>query len=112
MTAINTLTITDRAQSELVKIAQEDTSVGNHGIRIQIQKGGCSGLTYKINFGEKELDDTILNLNEVEVYLDPKSNDYLKGVYLDYQSGFSGRGFVFDNPQAVKTCSCGDSFKI
>lgn len=112
MPNLSTLTITDRAQSELHKIMHEENAIEKNGIRIQIQQGGCSGLVYKINFGEPGTEDTVLKLKGIEVYIDPKSNDYLKGVYLDYQSGFSGRGFVFDNPQAVKTCSCGDSFKI
>lgn len=84
----------------------------NIGLRLGIKGGGCSGLSYILDFTQEEKGDTVLDFDEFKVFLDRKSTIYLSGIRLDHQSGLSGRGFVLENPMAVNTCGCGESFSI
>ena len=74
--------------------------------------GGCSGLSYKIDFGEQKENDRVISFNHFNVFIDPKSSIYLRGVTLDYQDGLNGKGFIFTNPNATNTCGCGESFSV
>jgi iron-sulfur cluster assembly protein len=78
-----------------------------------VKGGGCSGLSYVLAFDEKAGEnDKVLELNGLTVFIDPKSLFYLSGTVLDFSDGLNGKGFVFNNPQATKTCGCGSSFGI
>ena len=81
-------------------------------MRVGVIGGGCSGLSYKIDFGEEKANDRIFAFADFNVYVDPKSSIYLKGVILDYQDGLNGKGFVLKNPNASNTCGCGESFSV
>ena len=82
------------------------------GLRLGIKGGGCSGLSYVIEFTEEKKDDTVVEYPDFSVFLDPKSTLYLKGILLDFQDGLTGKGFVFSNPLASNTCGCGESFSL
>ena len=81
------------------------------GLRLGVQGGGCSGLSYLIRFEKQERPtDQVLEFDGVKVFVDPKSLLYLDGMTLDYKESLMQSGFVFDNPNAKKSCGCGTSF--
>ena len=104
--------ITERAQQEIRAIFEREHPRGNVGLRLGVIGGGCSGLSYEMEFSERRDDDTVIACDGFEVLLDPKSTIYLKGITLDFQDGLQGRGFVFANPNATNTCGCGESFSV
>jgi iron-sulfur cluster assembly protein len=105
------ITITEKAASEILSIVKENEIPVDYGLRIGVKGGGCSGLTYSLGFdAEKRDSDEVLHLHGIKVYIDAKSMFYLTGTELDYTDGLSGKGFVFNNPNAVRTCGCGSSF--
>ena len=106
------VTITEKAQSQIAQIINGTQGKKPEGLRLGVIGGGCSGLSYKIDFGEKKENDRVLKLTVFDVFIDPKSSIYLRGVTLDYQDGLSGKGFVFTNPNATNTCGCGESFSV
>jgi iron-sulfur cluster assembly protein len=104
--------VTDKA---LVKVrgamAKEGVSPEQGGLRLGVQGGGCSGLSYNIRFDTQPRErDRIFQFDDVRVFVDPKSFIYLHGMILDYQETLMQQGFVFVNPQATKSCGCGTSF--
>ena len=105
------VSITEKAKNQILKIFTEDKK-DSDGLRLAVVGGGCSGLSYKIEFGEKKDNDNIQSYTDFCVMIDPKSSIYLKGVVLDYQDGLNGKGFVFNNPTAKNTCGCGESFSV
>jgi iron-sulfur cluster assembly protein len=107
------INITDKAIAEVKKIMEENSIPGEYGLRVGIKGGGCSGLTYTLGFdGEERPGDNIIEKDGVKVYIDMKSNLYLAGTELDFTDGLNGRGFVFNNPNAKRTCGCGSSFGV
>ncbi|MGH7774729.1 MAG: HesB/IscA family protein [Candidatus Binatia bacterium] len=83
----------------------------DHGLRVTVAGGGCSGFSYGLDFEkEKRPNDTILEMEGLKVYMDEQSKKYLKGTVIDYVSGLHGAGFKFINPNATGTCGCGTSF--
>lgn len=106
------IAMTERARREVTKIFEDEQSGTDVGLRISVQSGGCSGLSYEMDFSPKNDGDVVVNLESIEVYLDAKSSVYLRGTTIDYEGGLRGKGFVFSNPNASKTCSCGDSFGV
>jgi len=81
------------------------------GLRLGVLGGGCSGLSYQFKFDRKPRPtDRVLNFDDVEVYIDPKSMVFLEGMTLDWKDSLIHSGFVFDNPHAKKSCGCGTSF--
>ena len=92
-------------------MAKEGTSPEQGGLRLGVQGGGCSGLSYNIRFDTQPRErDRIFQFSDVRVFVDPKSFIYLHGMTLDYQETLMQQGFVFVNPQASKSCGCGTSF--
>jgi iron-sulfur cluster assembly protein len=104
--------ITERAQQEIRAIFDHNKPESGVGLRLCVIGGGCSGLSYEMDFSERRERDNVLQFEGFQVLLDPKSAIYLKGVTLDYQDGLKGKGFVFRNPNATNTCGCGESFSI
>jgi iron-sulfur cluster assembly protein len=104
------ITLTPRAADEVKKIIAQENN-GALALRVGVQGGGCSGLTYFLAL-EKEArpDDKILEAGGVKVYLDSKSALYLTDTELDFTDGLQGSGFTFKNPNAQRTCGCGHSF--
>jgi iron-sulfur cluster assembly protein len=85
----------------------------SYGLRVGVKGGGCSGFSYTLGFDAEAKDgDTTIEDNEVKLFIDGKSLFYLSGTELDFSDGLNGKGFVFSNPNATKTCGCGDSFGV
>jgi iron-sulfur cluster assembly protein len=107
------ITITEKARNEILRIMQSNSIPENFGLRVGVKGGGCSGLTYTINFDENQKDgDTIIESDNVKLFVDGKSLFYLMGTQLDFSDGLNGKGFLFNNPNATKTCGCGESFGV
>jgi len=104
--------ITEKALARVrAALAKENISPAEGGLRLGVQGGGCSGLSYVIRFetGPAER-DRIFQFGDVRVFIDPKSFIYLHGMVLDYEETLMRQGFVFNNPNAQKSCGCGSSF--
>lgn len=112
MSNLDIVKITDKAQDQIRVIFSKDSAAKDEGLRLAVIGGGCSGLQYKIEFSPKKDKDNVLVYDGFEVFIDPKSSIYLKGIVLDFKDGLNGKGFVFDNPNAKNTCGCGESFSI
>ena len=96
---------------EMVKKALEEEGLSDHGLRIAVHGGGCSGLQYALDFSnESRPGDTIFEVDGLTIYVDLASMQYLKDAEIDYVSGLNGTGFKFHNPNAQRTCGCGHSF--
>jgi iron-sulfur cluster assembly protein len=92
-------------------MAKESISPTEGGLRLGVQGGGCSGLSYNIRFDTQPRErDRIFQFDDVRVFVDPKSFIYLHGMILDYQETLMQQGFVFVNPNSTKSCGCGSSF--
>ncbi len=82
-------------------------------VRVGVKSGGCSGLSYELTFDKQQQeDDKIFEDNDVKIVVDKKSFLYLIGTTLEYSGGLNGAGFVFNNPNAQRTCGCGESFSL
>ncbi len=104
--------VTEKAIAKIRSVmAKEGISPEQGGLRLGVQGGGCSGLSYNIRFDTQARErDHIFQFGDVRVFVDPKSFIYLHGMTLDYQETLMHQGFVFVNPQATKSCGCGTSF--
>ena len=104
--------VTEKALAKVRSaMAKEGISPEQGGLRLGVQGGGCSGLSYNIRFDTQPRErDRIFQFDDVRVFVDPKSFIYLHGMILDYQETLMQQGFVFVNPQATKSCGCGTSF--
>jgi len=107
------IVLTERAAAEVKRIKTEQNYTDAVALRVQIQGGGCSGFSYNLGLDESydEKNDSKSEHHGVAVVVDKKSALYLDGTTLDFQDEISGRGFKFENPNAVKTCGCGSSFQ-
>ncbi len=104
--------VTERALKRIrVAMAKEGVSPAEGGLRLGIQGGGCSGLSYNIRFDSQPRDrDRIYEFDDIRVFVDPKSFLYLHGMVLDYEETLMRQGFNFINPHSTKSCGCGSSF--
>ncbi|HET7205505.1 MAG TPA: iron-sulfur cluster assembly accessory protein [Terriglobales bacterium] len=104
--------VTEKAIAKIrVAMQKEGISPEQGGLRLGVQGGGCSGLSYNIRFDTQARErDRIFQFTDVRVFVDPKSFIYLHGMTLDYQETLMQQGFVFVNPNASKACGCGTSF--
>jgi iron-sulfur cluster assembly protein len=103
--------VSEKAAIEIRRIMTENKVPDEYGLRVGVKGGGCSGLTYSLGFdAETREGDTIINQSDIKLYIDGKSLFYLMGTQLDFSDGLNGKGFVFNNPNASKTCGCGESF--
>lgn len=104
--------VTESARKQAIRL-MEDSGVPNSFIRVGVQGGGCSGLSYELKFDTvEEEDDKSFEDNGVKVVVNKKSFLYLVGTTLDFSGGLNGKGFIFVNPNADRTCGCGESFSI
>ncbi|MFN0207460.1 MAG: HesB/IscA family protein, partial [Planctomycetota bacterium] len=107
------VTVTEKAAKEVHRIVDEQKLPGGTGLRLGVQGGGCSGFSYKLAFETMKAPlDWEGESSGIKIYIDPKSFLYLAGIELDFQDSLMGRGFVFNNPNAKKTCGCGESFTV
>ncbi|OJJ22780.1 heme biosynthesis protein HemY [marine bacterium AO1-C] len=105
--------ITERAKDKIIELRQKDGLTNNHNIRVAVKGGGCSGLMYDLNFdAEVKEKDEIFEDKDVKILVDKKSLLYLLGTTLDFTDGLNGKGFHFVNPNASRTCGCGESFAV
>ena len=104
--------LTDKAIAQVKNIFAQESKGPEYGLRLGVVGGGCSGLSYNIDFDTKNEKDNVLTFGDVSVFIDLKSSIYLKGVILDFKDGLNGKGFVFVNPNAANTCGCGESFSV
>jgi iron-sulfur cluster assembly protein len=111
-TAMDIIELTEAARGEVRRLLDRETGEGL-GLRLAVAGGGCSGLSYRVEFTRQEPGDHVKEFPEgFRVFVDPKSLLYLKGMVVDHQGGISGKGFVFRNPNAQNTCGCGESFSV
>lgn len=106
--------ITDRALDKIREIIrQEDVDVASSLLRVAVVPGGCSGLTYDLGWDTTlQPEDRVTTFGDIRVVLDKKSYLYINGTELDFTDGLEGKGFHFLNPQAARTCACGESFGL
>lgn len=109
----NMIKVTENAVKRIHQLKSEEGKSTNHNIRVSVKGGGCSGLMYDLGFDEaiKETDE-IFEDNGVKILVDKKSMLYLLGTTLDFSDGLNGKGFQFINPNASRTCGCGESFSV
>ncbi|MFT5290340.1 MAG: iron-sulfur cluster assembly protein [Planctomycetota bacterium] len=105
--------LTDRALREVKRIITDQSLPEGTVLRVSVKGGGCSGFSYSLGFDESKTDtDQIDDVEGVEVACDHKSFLYLNGTQIDFEESLMGRGFKFNNPNASKTCGCGESFSV
>lgn len=107
------ISVTEKAKDQIITLRKEEGHSDEHNIRVAVKGGGCSGLMYDLFFDDKvKSDDQIFEDNEVKILVDKKSLLYLLGTTLDFTDGLNGKGFQFVNPNASRTCGCGESFAV
>jgi len=107
------ITVSESAKEEVLRLIKEDNLPANSFIRVGVKGGGCSGLSYEMDFDfEAKEEDKVFEDKGVKIVVDKKSFLYLIGTELEYSGGLNGSGFVFHNPNASRTCGCGESFSI
>jgi iron-sulfur cluster assembly protein len=107
------VTVTDKAKSKVEELILQNGLDSSHFLRVSVQGGGCSGLSYKLDFdNEEKPGDQFFEDQGVRLALDMKSFLYLAGTELDFSDGLNGKGFNFHNPNATRTCGCGESFSV
>lgn len=104
--------LTERAAKQVVKIKEQQKEHENLYLRVAVEGGGCSGLSYKLGLDHRTEEDVIFENFGVELIVDSKHLMYLEGIQIDYPDGLDARGFTFDNPNAADNCGCGTSFSI
>ena len=106
------INISNSARDRLLQIMQQETARKKF-VRVGVESGGCSGLSYKLDFDvNKNDDDELIKDNQIQLLVNKKSFLYLVGTTLEFSDGLNGKGFVFSNPNANRTCGCGESFSL
>lgn len=105
--------ITERAREEVKRILEEQHLPPETALRVGVKGGGCSGFSYTLGFDDSISEaDQVFVSDGVRVVCDPKSFLYLNGTRVDFEDNLMGRGFKFVNPNAAKSCGCGESFSV
>lgn len=106
--------VSETAKKRIVSLMEDDGfNAATDYVRVGVKSGGCSGLSYELKF-DKALgeSDKLFEDNDIKIAVDKKSFLYLAGTTLEYSGGLNGKGFVFNNPNANRTCGCGESFSL
>jgi len=107
------ITITDKAKEHVANLRLKEGHGEDYNIRVSVKGGGCSGLMYDLGFDNQTNEsDQIFEDKGIKLFVDKKSLLYLLGTTLDYTDGLNGKGFQFINPNASRTCGCGESFSV
>lgn len=107
------ITISDKAKARVLNIWKDDNLSDDYFVRVSVTSGGCSGLTYNMKFdNQPQTNDEVFEDKGIKLVVDTKSILYLLGTELDFSEGLDGKGFYFNNPNASRTCSCGESFSL
>ena len=106
--------VSDTAKKKVISLmTEEGFDASKDFVRVGVKSGGCSGLSYELKFDEQKADtDKLFEDNAVRIIVDKKSFLYLVGTTLEYSGGLNGKGFDFNNPNAQRTCGCGESFSL
>lgn len=106
--------VSETAKKKVIDLmTEEGFNAATDYVRVGVKSGGCSGLSYELDFdNKKDETDKIFEDNDVRIIVDKKSFLYLVGTTLEYSGGLNGKGFVFNNPNAQRTCGCGESFSL
>ena len=106
--------VSETAKSKIKTLMQEEGfDAQNDFVRVGVKSGGCSGLSYDLKFDKNTTEqDKVFEDNEVKIAVEKKSFLYLAGTILEFSGGLNGKGFVFNNPNANRTCGCGESFSL
>ena len=107
------VSVSEQAKEKIQELKQKEGKSISDGIRVAVQGGGCSGLMYDLEFdSEQKENDHVFEDKGVKIFVDKKSLLYLLGTTLDFSDGLNGKGFQFINPNASRTCGCGESFAV
>lgn len=107
------INVTKKAKEEIVTLLSQEGKSLDNNIRVSVKGGGCSGLMYDLSFDPQIQDaDEVFEDNGIKILVDKKSLLYLLGTTLDFSDGLNGKGFQFVNPNASRTCGCGESFSV
>jgi iron-sulfur cluster assembly protein len=107
------LFVADSAKDKITELMTAENLSADHFVRVSVTSGGCSGLTYNLSFDdESQPNDQVFEDNDVKVVCDLKSFLYLCNTTLEFSGGLNGKGFYFNNPNAARTCGCGESFAV
>ncbi|MEQ9424709.1 MAG: iron-sulfur cluster assembly accessory protein [Cyclobacteriaceae bacterium] len=107
------ISVTDSAKSKIAELREKEGKDPNSNIRVAVKGGGCSGLMYDLEFDTAVQDhDEVFEDKGIKILVDKKSLLYLLGTTLDFSDGLNGKGFQFVNPNANRTCGCGESFAV
>ncbi|UZD24098.1 iron-sulfur cluster assembly accessory protein [Algoriphagus halophytocola] len=105
--------VSDKAKERILELKKEEGRTENENIRVSVKGGGCSGLMYDLGFDSNQVEtDHVFEDKGVKILVDRKSLLYLAGTTLEFTDGLNGKGFQFVNPNASRTCGCGESFSI
>lgn len=102
--------LTDGAVRQLRRIMEEQQISAEHGLRVGVRGGGCSGFSYELGFDLPKENDQVFEINGMKVFMQKSHGIYLMGMEIDWLEGLENRGFAFNNPNAKDTCGCGTSF--
>jgi iron-sulfur cluster assembly protein len=107
------ITVSDKAQERILELKKEEGRADNENIRVSVKGGGCSGLMYDLGFDANVVEtDHVFEDKGVKILVDRKSLLYLAGTTLEFSDGLNGKGFQFIDPNASRTCGCGESFSV
>ncbi|WP_020528591.1 HesB/IscA family protein [Flexithrix dorotheae] len=107
------IAVTDKAKDKIFELRKQDGHSNNHNLRVLVKGGGCSGLMYDLEFDATTKEgDEVFEDKGIKILVDKKSLLYLLGTTLDFSDGLNGKGFQFINPNATRTCGCGESFSV
>lgn len=107
------VSVSEKARDRLIALRAEEGYDENYGVRVSVKGGGCSGLSYDLGFDNTEgPGDHVFEDKGIRIYVNAKSLLYLVGTELDFTDGLNGKGFAFNNPNASRTCACGESFAV
>jgi iron-sulfur cluster assembly protein len=105
--------VSESAAKQILKLKSEANVEDGGFLRVKVVPGGCSGMSYKLDFDSNTSDDDkVFDQHGTRVVIDKKSFLYVVGMVLDYEGGLNGKGFIFQNPNASKSCGCGSSFGV
>ena len=104
------VTLTEGALKELHKLIDQQEIAADYGLRVGVEGGGCAGMNYILGFDQKKDGDNEYEVAGIRMFMNKSHGMYLAGMEIDFQQGLDARGFVFNNPNAEKTCGCGTSF--
>ena len=106
------VTLTEGAKQEIRKLISQQELAEDYGLRLGVEGGGCSGMSYVLGFDQQKEGDQEYLIDNIKVFMHKAHGLYLVGMEVDFQNGLNSRGFTFSNPNASSTCGCGTSFSV